>query len=146
MKDTEFIKRVQEQIQAETMQEAAEITRAALGTLGELLSPTERRKLTAQLPGKLKEYANAWDHTLDAALSLPHFPLEKFYTRVAARANLRYPETVRRTMAVMRVLTEQVSEGQINDVLDELSPEFEELFTGQPVGPVSPSRVKGGLG
>lgn len=144
MKDMEFIRKVQELTGAATREEAVETTRAALGTLGEILSQTERHKLASQLPGHLKEYLNAWRNTNEGPNPHPNFPLERFYNRVGSRAHVRYPEAVRRTQAVIHVLTEQVSPGEIDDVRAELREGFNELFTGKPEGPASPSRVKGG--
>lgn len=144
MKDSEFIGKVRELIGVETDDEAREVTRAALGTLGELLSQTERHKLASQLPGHLKDDLNAWRNTNEGPNAHPNYPLERFYNRVGSRARVRYPQAVRNAQAVMKVLAEQVSAGEIDDVKAELRGDFEELFTGKPQGPASPSRVKGG--
>ncbi len=116
---------------------------AVLGTLGELLSPSERRHLATQLPKPLKDRAQRWVERPPREMTRPHrFSLEEFYHRVAARSDVRYPTAVKCSQAVMRALQEAISEGELADLFRELPPEYEELRTGTPLNPASPSIVE----
>lgn len=132
MQTDEFVRRVQEQANIESGDEALEIVAATLETLGERLPRDERADLTAELPGQLKAYARR-------RLETEQFTLEEFYNRVAARSGLGAPAAVQQTHVVMQVLQEAVSEGQLQDMRAQLPPDFEELFTGEPQGPGSPA-------
>ena len=143
MEDQESTRRVQEEAELAAPDEAAAAMAAVLGTLGEMLSPTERRHLTAQLPQSLKGYVTEWMARPPQEKGRPHrFGLEEFYHRVAARSDVRYPAAVRRSQAVMKVLREAVPPGELADIFRELPREYEELRTGAPNSPMSPSVVK----
>jgi uncharacterized protein (DUF2267 family) len=114
-----------------------------LGTLGELLSPTERRHLAAQLPKPMKEYVDRRVERPPREMTRRRrFNLAEFYNRIAARADVRYPAAVHRSQAVMRVLREAVAAGELADLFRELPDEYEELRSGRPAGPLSPSLTK----
>jgi uncharacterized protein (DUF2267 family) len=142
MEYKELVQRVQEMAELGT---AAAITviEAVLGTLGELLSPSERRHLGTQLPKPLKDSVPRWVERPPREMTRPHrFSLEEFYHRVAARSEVRYPAAVKYSQAAMRVLQEAISEGEWADIFRELPPEYEELRTGTPQSPASPSIVE----
>ncbi len=143
MESQEFIKRVQEEAELAAPDEAAAAIEAVLGTLGEMLSPMERRHLSAQLPKSLKGYVTEWMERPPKEKGRPHrFGLEEFYQRVAARSDVRYPTAVRRSQAVMKVLREAVASGELADISRELPQEYEELLTGTPRSPISPTVVE----
>jgi uncharacterized protein (DUF2267 family) len=143
MKHEEFIKRLQEEAELAAPDEATRIIAAVLGTLGELLSPTERRHLAAQLHKPLKDYVGRWVERPPREMTRPHrFALEEFYHRVAARSAVRYPAAVKHSQAVMKVLHEAVPQGELDDIFRELPREYEELLTGTPTSPASPSIVE----
>ncbi len=143
MESQEFIKRVQEEAGLAAPDEAAAAIEAVLGTLGEMLSPMERRHLSAQLPKSLKGYVTEWMERPPKEKGRPHrFGLEEFYQRVAARSDVRYPTAVRRSQAVMKVLREAVASGELADISRELPQEYEELLTGTPRSPISPTVVE----
>jgi uncharacterized protein (DUF2267 family) len=143
MEYQEFVKRVQEETELAAPDEAAVAIKAVLGTLGEMLSPTERRHLAAQLPKSMKDYVTEWMERPPKEKGRPHrFGLEEFYHRVAARSEVRYPTAVRRSRAVMKVLREAVAPGALAGVFRELPREYEELLTGTPTSPVSPTVVE----
>jgi uncharacterized protein (DUF2267 family) len=142
MEYNEFVKRVQDQADLPGPDEAAAAIKAVLGTLGEMLSPTERRHLAAQLPKSMKSSVTEWMERPPKEKGRPHrFGLEEFYQRVAARSDVRYPTAVRRSQAVMKVLREAIAPGELADVFRELPQEYEELLTGIPRSPVSPTVV-----
>jgi uncharacterized protein (DUF2267 family) len=143
MESKEFIKRVQDETGLTTPDEAQAAVAAVLGTLGEMLPPTERRHLAAQLSKSLKDYVSQWVERPSKEVTRPHrFSLEEFYQRVAARSDVRYPAAVQHTQAVMKVLREVVSQGELADVFRDLPQEYDELLTGVPTSPASPSIVE----
>ncbi len=132
MQTDEFVRRVQERANIESGDEALDIVAATLETLGERLPRDEREDLIAELPGQLKAYARRH-------LETEQFTLEEFFNRVAARSDLGAPQAIEQTHVVMHVLQEAVSEGQLQQMRAQLPPEFEQLFTGEPQGPGSPT-------
>jgi uncharacterized protein (DUF2267 family) len=142
MEYSEFIKHVQQDAGLDSPDEAVTVTEAVLGTLGEMLSPTERRHLATQLSKPLQDAVDRWVERPPRELTRPHrFSLEEFYNRVAARSDTRYPTAVRSSQAVMKTLREAVSQGELADIFRELPQEYEELLTGTPQSPASPSIV-----
>ena len=140
MEYSEFVKRVQDQAETAAPDEAEATIKAVLGTLGEMLSATERRHLATQLPKSMKDFVTAWMERPPKEKGRPHrFNLEEFYHRVAARSDVRYPTAVKRTQVVMKVLREAVAPGELADIFRELPQEYEELLTGIPASPVSPT-------
>lgn len=138
----EFIRHVQERADLGSPAEALAAIDATLGTLGELLSKTERDDLAAQLHKPLKEYLYKWIERPHASMRPHRFSLEEFYNRVSARSGAGYPAAVKQSLAVMGVLQEAVSQGEMADILGELPSDYEELFTGKPRGPLSPTIVE----
>jgi uncharacterized protein (DUF2267 family) len=143
MEFKEFIQRVQEETGLTSPDEATAAVEAVLGTLGEMLAPTERRHLIAQLHKPMKDYVSRWVARPPKEMAGPHrFPLEEFYHRVAARSGVRYPAAVHHTQAVMKVLRDAVPIGELADVFRDLPREYDELLTGVPATPGSPSIVE----
>ncbi len=143
MEYNEFVKRVQDEAELPEPDEATAAIRAVLGTLGEMLTPMGRRHLAAQLNKSMKDFVSAWMEHPPKEKGRPHrFSLEEFYQRVAARSDVRYPAAVRRSQAVMKVLREAVAPGELADIFRELPQEYEELLTGTPRSPVSPTVVE----
>lgn len=143
MEYQELTQRVQEGTELAAPQQAMTVLEAVLGTLGELLSPTERRHLATQLPKPLKDGVDRWiECPPRERTGPPRFGLEEFHHRVAARSDVRYPTAVRRSRAVMKVLREAITSGELADLFRELPQEYEELLTGIPRSPVSPTVVE----
>jgi uncharacterized protein (DUF2267 family) len=128
MRYHEFINRVQERTDLGSRDEAARATEATLATLGERLYRTERENLAAQLPDELKEDLFKRVDSEVIRRDVDRFSLEEFYIRVSARAEVGYPDAVKRAQAVIAVLQEAVSAGEIEDVLSKLPDEYGELF------------------
>ena len=122
MQFDDFITRVQEQARLNTREESIRITRAVLETLGERLDRKVRNGLEAQLPNELKDFLLARVEHSD------QYDLQEFYNRVGARADLTAREATERTKQVVAVLREAVPGGEIEDILEDLSPEYGELF------------------
>lgn len=132
MEYAEFTKKVQTEAELETGDLALDAIQATLETLGERLERNEQRKLAAELPAGMKEYPVKRDETT-------RFLLKDFYKRVAARADVRVPEAINRSQVVVSVLQEAVSPGLLDEIRAQLPDEYDELFTGEPYGPGSPS-------
>jgi uncharacterized protein (DUF2267 family) len=131
MQFDDFINRVQEETKLGTREEAIEITRAVLETLGERLDRKVRNGVAAQLPDELKEFLLARsDHT-------DRYGLIEFYNRVGARADLKHQAAVTRTGQVVSVLRQAIPEGEIQDILEDLPDEYEELFEKKSPSPGS---------
>lgn len=122
MQFDDFINRVQDQTKLETREEAIEITRAVLETLGERLDRKVRNGVVAQLPDELKDFLLArGDHT-------DRYGLIEFYNRVGARADLKHEAAATRTRQVVSVLRQAIPAGEVQDILEDLPSEYEELF------------------
>lgn len=122
MQFDDFITRVREQARLDTREESISITRAVLETLGERLDRKVRNGLEAQLPNELKDFLLARVEHSD------QYDLQEFYNRVGARADLRAGDATERTKQVIAVLRQAVPGGEIEDILEDLSPEYGELF------------------
>jgi uncharacterized protein (DUF2267 family) len=127
MRYDEFVTRVRERAGL-GRDEAVRSTEATLATLGERLYRTERENLAAQLPNELKEDLFKQVDSEVTWRDVDRFSLEEFYIRVSARAEVGYPDAVKQAQAVVAVLREAVSAGEIEDVLAELPEEYGELF------------------
>jgi uncharacterized protein (DUF2267 family) len=122
MQFDDFITRVQEQTRLDTRDESIRITRAVLETLGERLDRKVRNGLEAQLPNELKDFLLARVEHSD------QYDLQEFYNRIGARADLKYGDATERTRQVIAVLREAVPGGEIEDILEDLPPEYGKLF------------------
>ncbi len=132
MQTDEFVRRVQEQARIASGDEALKAVRATLETLGERLPDDQRDDLAAQLPKQLRNY-------LSRRKEAERYTLEEFYNRVAARSDLGLPATIEQARVVIGVLQEAVSPGQLDEIRAQLPAKFDELFSGEPYGPGSPS-------
>lgn len=121
MQYDDFIDRVQQRAGLDSQERAVRAVRATLETLGERLSRMETRQLAAQLPNQLRAHFHAKAES-------QIFSLEEFFKRVSARASVRQSEAAKQARAVIGVLREAVSAGEIEDVRIELAPEYDALF------------------
>lgn len=116
-----FLRRVQEVAAIEDRDEAERITRVVLHTLSERLSRADRKDLASQLAGPLRSMMET--HT-----EADRYDLPEFYRRVALRADLSLADGEAYARAVMAVLREAVTAGQIAEVLSTLPEDYVELF------------------
>jgi uncharacterized protein (DUF2267 family) len=122
-----FIERVQA-LAGLDEDEARRATEATLSTLGERLERRWRDRLASQLPQGMKPFLYEWQKGERSREDNPRFSLEEFYNKVAARADVRYGQAVQRANAVMKVLRQAVSTGELADVLSELPEDYAKLF------------------
>lgn len=122
MEYDDFIRRVQKKANLETPEAAARAAGATIESIGEHLDGTGRRRLSAQLPQQLSRHIQGRRH-------LPGFDLDEFYIRVGTRADLAFPDAVKRSRAVVEVLREEVDLAQF---LSHAGEEMAELLGGEP--------------
>ena len=65
-----------------------------------------------------------------------HMLLDEFYSRVSAREGEDLPTSIFYARAVIRVLSEAVSPGEINDVFAQLPPEYDRFIQEAIEGPM----------
>ena len=130
MQKEEFLDKVQDYIGLDSEDEALQMTEIFLATLGEWLYRTEARKLAAQLPKEFQDFLFKEQKPETTRAETVGYPLEEFYIRIKARADISFPEGVRIAKAVAQVLEEAVSPGELEDVSQKLPDDFKELFSG----------------
>ncbi|MBS3818933.1 DUF2267 domain-containing protein [bacterium] len=129
MQYQEFMDKVKKKIRFENEEDCLRTVRAVLATLGERLPSTERRRLTTQLPKELEEFFHERLVTQQIEEHGDRYSLEEFYNRVGARAGILHGESVKKAKAVLSVLQEAVSQGEMQDVREVLPDDFRELFS-----------------
>jgi uncharacterized protein (DUF2267 family) len=123
MKHDEFIGQVQHRARLGSRGDAERATRATLETLGERLAGGEPKDLASQLPPELGR------HVLEGLAGLGEpFSLDEFFRRVSVREGVDLPKAIFHARMVISVLKEAVSQGEIDDVLSQLPPEYDRLF------------------
>lgn len=121
MKADEFIKQVKEVAGLDNRDEAIQATHATLTVLGERLFGGERDHLAAQLPPELQIYL------LEADKS-EKFDIEEFFGRISEEEGCDLDEAADHARAVISVLCESVTPGEIEDLKSQLPNDFAELF------------------
>jgi uncharacterized protein (DUF2267 family) len=124
MQFDEFIGKVQHRARLASRGEAERVTRAVLETLAERLAGGEAKDLAAQLPMIVKDYILEYPHAGEGR----HMSLKEFYKRVVERLHAPMPEAAFWARAVMSVVQEAVSAGEIEDVKHQLGPDYAPLF------------------
>jgi uncharacterized protein (DUF2267 family) len=122
-----FIGSVQNRAELASRGEALGASRATLETLGERLQEGQATNLAAQLPGELG------CHLSETADTTESFDFQTFVSRVAERdENVGNgddrSEATLHARVVVGVLDEAVTENQLDDVRNQLSPEYDDLF------------------
>lgn len=123
MKHDEFIGQVQARARLSSRGDAERATRATLETLAERLSGGEPKDLGAQLPKEIGRYLMSPEVAQAERLTL-----DDFFNRVSDREGVDLPIAVHHARAVVSVLTEAVSSGEIQDVRGQLGEEYSPLF------------------
>jgi uncharacterized protein (DUF2267 family) len=123
MQHDEFIGQVQARARLSSRGDAERATRATLETLAERLAGGLKDKLAAQLPPELGRHLKQ-----QPAASDP-FGLDEFFQRVAKREGIDLPQATFHTRAVIEVVGEAVTQGQLAKVRDQLPAEFDPLFS-----------------
>ena len=116
------LNKVQDRIGPAQPNEAGRAITATLSTLSERISGGEADDLGAQLPHELKEPIQRSGEEAEA------FSLEEFLWRVGEREGVNADTARNHASAVMTVLREAVTGGQLDDIRAQLPQEFTPLF------------------
>jgi uncharacterized protein (DUF2267 family) len=120
MKYNQFMGLVQSKAKLASTEEAIKITKATLQTLGERLSGGEPKDLASQLPKEIGVFIQG-DKT-------EKFGLDEFFRRVSEREGTELPDAIYHSRVVIEVVKEAVSKGEIDDIKQQLPPEYDRLF------------------
>ena len=121
MQYKDFIGEVQNRARLATQGEAVKATRATLEVLGQRLFGDEANNLAAQLPEEIGYY-------MRQAKVKESFGVDEFFGRVSEREGVDQPDAVFHARAVIAVLQEAVTPGEVNDALAQLPDEYNQLF------------------
>jgi uncharacterized protein (DUF2267 family) len=117
----DFVGQVQHRARLADGSEAMRAIHATLETLNERLWGGEAGDLAAQLPQEIGSYLR------QPALQ-EKFGLHEFYERVALREGASVSEAAFHAAAVVSVLDDAVSRGEMDDVRAQLPKEYDRLF------------------
>jgi uncharacterized protein (DUF2267 family) len=123
MKTDKFLKEVQSRGNFDSKDEAMQATQATLAVLGQRLFGGEPKNLAAQLPEELRTF-------LQEAESSESFDLEEFFERISAKEGKDLSEASAHAKAVISVLCDAVTKGEIDDIRSQLPKDFDTLFEG----------------
>lgn len=123
MKYKEFLGEVHVRAHLAELEEAVRATRSTLEVFGTRLTKDERDDLKAQLPEEIGIF-------LTYAGEVEGFGLDEFYQRVQEREGVDLPDAIHHAQAVISVLSDAVSKGELEDIKAQLPSEFAPLFNG----------------
>ncbi len=121
MKYDEFVGEVANRARLPSRGDAVQAIRATLGTLAERIKADEADDLAAQLPDELGAF-------LKDVESTERFSVEDFFVRVAAKESADLPDAVHHARAVVDVLRQAVTTGELEDVRAQLPDSYGPLF------------------
>jgi uncharacterized protein (DUF2267 family) len=119
----EFLGQVQDRARLSSLGDAETATRATLTTLRERLAGGEPKDVAAQLTDSIAKYLEA-----PGQEEPERFSLDEFYHRVSQRAGAKTPTAIFQAQAVMSVLSDAVTAGEIGDIREQFPAEFDPLF------------------
>lgn len=121
MQYDEFVGRVHNRARMASRGEAVRAIQATFETLAERIAGVEADDLAAQLPPELSTFLQDVDKT-------ERFSVDDFFQRVASKENVDVPDAAHHARAVVAVLQEAVTTGQIEDIRAQLPDSYESLF------------------
>lgn len=121
MKADEFLKQVQSRAHLSSKDEAIDATRATLAVLGQRLFGGEVKDLGSQLPQEIGSYLNEQPGS-------ETFGIDEFFQRISQREGTDISVASDHARAVIAVLCETVTPGEIMDVQSQLPRDFASLF------------------
>lgn len=124
MQHDQFIGRVQAAARLPSRGDAERTTRVVLEHLGERLAGGLPDSLAAQLPPEIARHLGA------LAGESQRFSPDDLFQAVSVEEGSDLPDAVFHTRAVLGVLAEAISSGQLDKVLDQLPDDFAPLFAG----------------
>lgn len=123
MKYKEFLGEVHARAHLAELEEAVKATRATFEVFRTRLTKDERDDLKAQLPEEIGIF-------LSYEGEVERFGLDEFYRRVQEREGVDMPDAIHHAQAVISVLDDAVSRGELKDIKAQLPEEFTPLFNG----------------
>ena len=111
-----FIERVRKQGHLQTFQEAEQLTKSVIETLGEFLDHPIRDHLSRQVPNELQTFLMSRQHE--------EYPLDEFYQRVGKRAKSWDTGSVKNTWLVMEILRENLPKDEVWEVAQSILNSF----------------------
>lgn len=117
----EFMGEVQNRARLGSTAEAVRATRATLEVLGQRLFGGEADELAAQLPAEIQNYLTDGEES-------QAFGLDEFFERVSKNEGVDLPDAAHHARAVLSVVQDAVSHGQIKNVRAQLPEEYDPLF------------------
>lgn len=121
MQYDQFVHQVQHRAHLSSSGEAVKAIRATLESLGERIQTGAAKNLGAQLPAEIA-------HHLDGATPPERFDLDEFFERVCVKEGAGLNTGVFHARAVISVLEDAVSAGEIGDIRSSLPTQFAPLF------------------
>jgi len=118
----EFVGHVQHRARASSAEEAIGSIRATLSVLAQRLAGQEPDNLAAQLPPEIGRYLRQQQAKSE------RFGLQAFFERVADQEDADLPDAVHHARAVVSVLRDAVSQGELDNVRAQLPEEYDPLF------------------
>ncbi|WP_252190332.1 MULTISPECIES: DUF2267 domain-containing protein [unclassified Rhodococcus (in: high G+C Gram-positive bacteria)] len=127
MDDTEFLSRVREYGEYDSLGEATRVTTVVLRKLGARLTPGKVRALAAQLPPLARNALGP----IEDGRSAPDFGVEEFRHRIAQALDAHPATAEWDTSAVLATVAQAVDDDCLRTVLGSLPEGFAPLF-GRP--------------
>jgi uncharacterized protein (DUF2267 family) len=121
MQHDRFVGLVQHRLGLPSRGSAERAIRSTLETLAERLEMSAADHLAAQLPPEIGLH-------LRRATLYDKLSIEEFFDRVARREDVQPFDSERHARVVLGVVAEAVSQGALRKVLNELPPEYRQLF------------------
>jgi len=121
MQYDDFVGQVQHRARLASTDEAVRAIRSTLAVFGRRLHGGQAEHLASQLPKEIAEYLPT-DSEGDA------FSMQEFLEKVAAEEEVDLPVSVHHTRAVLSVLQDAVTEGEMRDVRGQLPQDWQPLF------------------
>ena len=122
MKYNEMVNEVKTRINIDSDEAAERAISATLSTLGERITAGEAEHLSAQLPFEAGRHLTEQETKKD-------FGIDQFYETISQRESIGFPMAKEHARAVMSVMSEMVTPGEMQDTLDHLPEEHVPLFT-----------------
>jgi len=121
MQYDKFVGEVQNRARLPSRGDTVRAIQATLGTLAERIAQGEADDLAAQLPPELSVF-------LEDAETTERFSVDDFFLRVAAKESADVPDAAHHARAVMAVLREAVTAGELDDIRGQLPDNYDPLF------------------
>ena len=121
MQYDQFVGEVQNRARLPSRGDTVRAIQATLETLAERIAQGEAEDLAAQLPPELGTFLRDVDGS-------QRFAVDEFFERVAKKENADLPDAVHHARAVIAVLQDAVTAGELDDIRGQLPDDYTPLF------------------